>query len=167
MYMYMYQLLLDPYNFFNLFHGVKRTIYMYLSTCTCIYQLLFDPYNYYNRYSVKLDYFLTFSSLFLLSCSSSLCVSTSSAFLFSSNIRCCSLSDDSSSSSITSSSACSTVLPTRTSRIGFTSRSKSNSCNNILSQTSIKEHQKCMCNVMQYIVHVHTFTIQLKWYELT
>lgn len=43
-----------------------------------------------------------------------------------SNSRCLCLSAANSSSSITSSKACSIVLPTRTSRIGFTSMSKSN-----------------------------------------
>lgn len=69
---------------------------------------------------------LSFSSLCLLSCSSNLWVSTSSAFLSSLNRLCCDRRFASSSSSITSSSACSTVLPTRTSRMGLTSMSKSN-----------------------------------------
>ena len=71
---------------------------------------------------------VTFSSLCLLSCSSSLWVSTSSAFLSSSNALCCALRLASSSSSMTSRRACSTVFPTSTSRMGFTSMSKSKSC---------------------------------------
>ena len=43
-------------------------------------------------------------------------------------LTCCILRLASSSSSITSSSTCSTVFPTNTSRIGRTSRSKSNDC---------------------------------------
>ena len=70
---------------------------------------------------------LTFSSLCLLSCSSNLCCSTNSAFLNSSKALCCDLRLDNSSSSITSNKACSTVLPTSTSKIGLTSMSKSNS----------------------------------------
>lgn len=71
---------------------------------------------------------LSFSSLCRLSCSSNLWVSTSSAFLSSSNRLCCARRLASSSSSITSNNACSIVLPTKTSKIGFTSISKSNNC---------------------------------------
>lgn len=98
---------------------------------------------------------LTFSSRLLRSCSSSLWVSTNSALRFSSKVRyrisfemyiltiqnyhececvtCWALRLASSSSSMTSKRACSTVLPTRTSRMGFTSTLKSNNYTNLKS----------------------------------
>lgn len=69
----------------------------------------------------------TFSSRRRLSCSSSLCCSAFSAARSSRNFLCCSRNDAISSSSSTSVNACSIVLPTKTSRIGWTSTSKSKS----------------------------------------
>lgn len=70
----------------------------------------------------------TFSSLRRLSCSCRRCTSASSLFRSSRKALCCAFRHASSSSSITSSRDCSRVFPTRTSNIGWTSTSKSNSC---------------------------------------
>ena len=75
---------------------------------------------------------ITFSSLCLLSCSSNLCCSTSSAFRSSWNALCWDRRFASSSSSITSNKLCSIVLPINTSSIGFTSMSKSNSYEKVM-----------------------------------
>ena len=65
------------------------------------------------------------SSAFLRSAASMRCVATSSAFRICSKCSWCARIAASSSSSITSIRPCSRVLPTRTSKIGSTSKSKS------------------------------------------
>mmetsp|Transcript_14419 Transcript_14419/g.24425 ORF Transcript_14419/g.24425 Transcript_14419/m.24425 type:complete len:212 (-) Transcript_14419:304-939(-) len=67
----------------------------------------------------------SFSSILRFSAASMRCVATSSALRICSKCSWCARMAASSSSSITSISPCSSVLPTSTSRIGSTSKSKS------------------------------------------